>query len=299
NLNSQGDVIVAPTATVNIAGGAIHYDAGYINTTKLITAAGTEVDIADANPNQIYVGIATTATVTQPRWGVTTTYANAGGNPTTTYQPAYIEGKDAGTLNLTASKFILDGTVDGQVTQGINQRLPTVLSPLPSGTLYRAYDQVPLAGTLIIGDQSKASGTLQPLLGDVTIELQDVLPGLMAAGFNPSQDTLPASYSTSILRPDLAGPHGVGNVEIFSGGTITLPTNAGMNLPAGGSFLLDANAVKLLSSINVPSGTISATAELTQPPGSTQQSGTPTLTVGPGVELSARGTWVNDSVALN
>jgi filamentous hemagglutinin family protein len=300
SLNSQGDVIVAPTATVNIAGGAIHYDAGYINTTKLITAAGTEVDIANADPNQIYVGIATTTTVNRPRWSVTTIYPNAGGNATTTYQPAYTEGKDAGTFSLTASKFILDGTVDGQVTQGLYQRLPTAPGVLPTGTLYRAYDQVPLTGTLIVGDATIGStGNLQSLLGDVTLGSQNVLPGLMAAGFNPSQDPLPASYSTSILRTDLIGPQGVGNLEIFSGGTVTLPASTSLSFPAGGSLRLRANTVDLLGSIDAPSGAISATAELTDPPGSTHPSGTPSLTVGAGAELTAHGTWVNDSVALN
>ncbi|MGH8209835.1 MAG: filamentous hemagglutinin N-terminal domain-containing protein, partial [Steroidobacteraceae bacterium] len=305
-LQSQGDVIVAPSATVNIAGGALHYDAGYSNTTKLITAAGTLVDIANADPNQVYTGIATSSTVSHPKWGVTTTYPSSAGNPTTTYQPAYTEGKDAGTLNLTASKFIFDGTLDGQVTVGTYQRLPTaaVIPPQPTDPslplIYRPYDQVPRAGTLVIGLGTNSSGGApQPFVGDVTIASQSVLPGLMAGGaFDPTQqDPLPASYSASILRPDLVGPQGIGNLEIFSEGKVTPPAGVRLSFPAGGTLGITANTIDLLGSVDVPSGTITAVAEQTSalPLGALES----TLSVGPESELTARGAWVNDSVSLN
>lgn len=301
SLQSQGDVILAPNATVNIAGGAINYDAGYINTTKLVTAAGTLVDIANADPNQIYTGIATTATVSHPKWGVTTTFPDAAGSPTTTFQPAYTEGKDAGTLNLTAAQFIFDGLLDGQVTRGIYQRLPTVPGPLPASTLYRPYDQVPLAGTLVIGNDFRPSGELQSLLGDVSIDSQTVLPGLMAAGFDPTRDEpLPDSYSASILRPDLIGQQGIGNLQLVSSGKVTLPASMRLSFSADGSLAIDAESIDLLGSIDVSSGTLSAVAEQTLVAQNRNLTvSLPELTVGPGSELTARGAWVNDSVALN
>ena len=48
--------------------------AGYLNTTKLITTTGQIVDIGSANPNVLYRGIANSSTVSDPKWGTSTTY---------------------------------------------------------------------------------------------------------------------------------------------------------------------------------------------------------------------------------
>ena len=47
NLTSSGDVIVNNDAVIDISGGSIDYQDGYISTTKLLTDYGRIVDISD------------------------------------------------------------------------------------------------------------------------------------------------------------------------------------------------------------------------------------------------------------
>ncbi|HEY4209979.1 MAG TPA: filamentous hemagglutinin family protein [Steroidobacteraceae bacterium] len=301
SLKSQGDVIVAQGATINVAGGAIHYDAGTINTTKLVTAAGTRVDIANADPNVLYTGIATTTgTVAHPTWGVTATF------PTPTavgeYQAAYTEGKDAGSVVMLAPKFVLDGTINGSVNRGQYQRKPDTPLNVSGGAqqlLYRQFDQVPLAGTLIVGNSAEAANSLPKLLlGSVSIEPTLVLPSLTAGHFDPATDPLPDSYGASVLRPDLLGPGGIGNLQVLSEDKVSLAAGAVVSVPAGGSVKVVAADVDLLGSIDAPAGTISVLAEQTALPVQ-DPNALFSVHVGPSSSLTARGAWVNDGLQFN
>jgi len=312
SLQSQGDVVVAPGATLDVAGGAIHYTAGYLNTTQLVTTGGTLVNISQADPDQLYTGIASpTTTVSDPKWGVTTTYANPG-SAGYDYQPAFVEGMNAGTVTLLTPRFVLDGTIDGQVTVGQYQRLPQqpsadwALNALTgqSSELYQPYDQVPLPGTLIVGEAvplvTSQSGP-ELLSGNVIFANETVLPELTAGGgFNPATDPLPASYTASVLRPELFGAQGIGNLKIYSDDSVTLPAGVHLEIPTGGGLAITANTVDVQGSVDAPGGTISMDAESTAPsPYPLTAEELPSIDIGAGAGLIARGAWVNDSVELN
>ena len=320
SLQSQGDVVIAPGATINISGGATHYTAGYLDTTELVTTTGQLVNIAQANPDLLYSGIAaTTTTVSDPKWGVTNTYAMAGVGSSTNYQPAFTEGADAGSVTLIAPRFVLDGTINGQVTVGPYQRLPDIVNPAnwpenivasedagtpQSDELYRPYDEQPAAGTLILGDANNPTvgvGGPEFLLGNVTFAPETVLPALAAGGtFNPAIDQLPASDTASVLRPDLFGPDGIGNLQIYSDGSVSLPANVHIGLPTGGSLSITANSIDVQGSVNAPGGDITMVAESTAPsPTSPDLAQLPGIQLGPDAQLTALGNWVNDSVLLN
>ena len=144
-IQSHGDALLAPGSEVDVAGGQIQYTPGYLNTTRLLTAQDQIVGIGSANPNVIYKGIALTVTVSDPKWGVSKTYSSVQG----TYAPGYVEGKDAGTLSLSAPAFVFDGAVNASTVAGIYQRQPD--QSVPEGDLYRPYNQVPQAATLLVG----------------------------------------------------------------------------------------------------------------------------------------------------
>ena len=290
-IQSHGDIVLAPTSVVDVAGGKIQYTSGYLDTTKLITATGQIVDIGSADPDVLYTGIANTATVSSPKWGVSNTYAAT----PEAYAPGYVEGKDAGTLSLLAPQFIFDATVQAGTVAGLYQRLPD--QSVPAGDLYRAYDQVPQAATLVIGSPG-ASGT-DFGTGNVIVASNLVLPGLQnsdGSAFNPLTDPLPASYTASVLRPQLLGAQEFGNVSIYTNGKFLQPADMAIALPAGGSFAVYAGLIDIEGKIDVPGGTITAMAEPTA-------AGDPTssafaLILGPQAALTARGEWVNDNPLL-
>ncbi|MFM9776351.1 hypothetical protein ACKI1Z_42505, partial [Streptomyces galilaeus] len=85
------------------SGGWRSYAAGYIYTSQLVTSDGRVIDIADADPNDSYVGVVNGFTASQPHFGLTQTYSNALIRGTH-YQVAYDEGRDAGALAVIGSK---------------------------------------------------------------------------------------------------------------------------------------------------------------------------------------------------
>jgi filamentous hemagglutinin family protein len=290
-IQSHGDAILAPGSTVDVAGGEIQYTAGYLNTTKLITTTGQIVDIGQANPNVTYAGIANTATVSSAKWGVSNSYAVTQGS----WSPGYVEGKDAGTLSISAPQFIFDGNVNASVVTGSYQRAAD--QAVAAGTLYRSYDELPKAATLIIGSPGGAASDF--VVDNVTLTSSEVLPGLTAADgspFDPLSDALPSSYTSSVLRPALIGADGFGNVDIHTDGEYLQPADVSLALPADGSFGVYANVVDIEGKIDVPGGSITAISEPTAGTTSTADYG---LILGPQAALTARGAWVNDSLLLN
>lgn len=294
-VESQGDVILAPSSMLDLAGGAIDYTGGYMDTTELRTASGQLVNIGSASPEVPYSGIANNAVVSDAKWGTSSTY----GVTQSTYQPGYIQGYNAGTLNLTAPAFVFDASVDGKATAGLYQTVPageidsTIIANEPDPVL-GLYNEAPQGATLNIGGGSSA-GFL--VVNNVTIASGQVLPALRNADgtpFNPLTDPLPASYTASILSPDLFGPDGFSYVRIETDGSYEQPAGEPLQLPAGGSFSVTASTIDVQSSIDIPAGSISLAAENTVPDVSESVS----LSLGPTVSLIASGEWVNDNPVL-
>ncbi len=275
-IQSNGDAILAPGSMIDLSGGQIQYTGGYLNTTKLLTAQGQIVGIESANPNVIYAGIANSATISDSKWGSSTTYAAIQPH----YSPGYVEGRSAGTMDIIAPQFILDGSVNAATSAGLYQRLP---------------GQLPLPATLNIGVRAAAGNDLG--VQNVTLAPGEILPTLQNADgspFNPVTDPLPAAYTTSILRPELLGSQAFGNVSIHTNGKFLEPAGIAVQLPVGGSFGAFAKVVDIEGQIDAPGGSITAVAE----PTFTAYGTNPpefALAVGAAASLTARGEWVNDN----
>jgi filamentous hemagglutinin family protein len=299
NIQSQGDVILAPQSVVNVAGGAINYAAGNYSTTKLLTASGQVVDIGSADPNVVYAGIVSANTLIDPKWNLSGVPVLLPGN-NGTYQNAYVQGMDAGTLAIATPRFILDGTIDGAATAGYYQRQPE--SALPAyGALYHYYDQFPQAAGLVLGvpgGQNQANY----LLGNVGFGAAPVLMSLQNAdrtAFDPLIDPWPVAQTTSLLRPELLQGGQVGSLTVASNGQLLLPAGDQITLPADGSLTITARAIDIEGTVEIPAGSVILNAVSTNPGG---QGGTPPgnlLQLGTQGILSVAGAWINDSAALN
>jgi filamentous hemagglutinin len=301
SIQSQGSVIVSPSATLDVAGGSIQYTGGYIDTSDLLTLWGQTIPVASASPDLPYAGVVNTATTTDTKWGVTQTY-----NTTSSYySPGYVEGYDGGTLDLTAPAFILDGTVQASTVAGIYQTKPTTAEPTSAagwatsawidGSMYRPYDEVPEAATLEIGEPNTGIGGSR-VVGNVTIAPGDVLAGLTntdGSPFNPLTDPLPVDFTTSTLQPSVV--NAFGNVVIYSEGKLVEQNGVDLSLSAGGSFIAEAGNVDIEGGIDVPAGDISLEAEPAADIGTPSPA---TLVLGAGGSLIADGEWINDSKTI-
>ncbi len=300
NIQSQGDVILAPGSQINVSGGYIQYTGGYLDTSVLLTQWGQTVPIAAANPDLPYAGVINDASTTDDKWGVTQTYQTT----PSYYSPGYVQGMDAGTLDLSARAFVLDSTVSASTVVGPYQTQPTTVEPATAagwstspwlqGSMYRPYDQVPEGATLQIGTPGGNGADL--IVDNVTIIPGEVLPGLQNADgstFNPLVDPLPATFTTSTLQPGIVDEFE--NVSIYSDGKLIEPSDVALSLASGGSFSAQAANIDIEGGIDVSAGTISLTAEPTY----TDQFDPDTVfTLGAGASLTAMGAWVNESKAL-
>jgi filamentous hemagglutinin family protein len=291
-LQSSGDVIVADGATLDLSGGVLRFLDGNLITSQLLGEDGRLYDMANADPERRYVGVADVVTVDFVKWGISNTYTGFGAAARGTFEAGYVEGRDAGTLNILAPRVIFDGRVIGNTTVGRYQRLPA--AQLPAGAT-RPRNQLPRGASLVFGNATPVSGggaAPNYLLGPVVIGDGLVLPGLLNdAGqpFDVSVDAWPSRLTTSRIRPQLLGDGAGAQLAVFANGRIRLTAEGGVSVPAGGSLALTGSGVDVLANVVAPGGSIAFTAR----PTVTDETATG-IVLGPGVQLLARGGWIND-----
>ncbi|MEW6437322.1 MAG: filamentous hemagglutinin family protein [Pseudomonadota bacterium] len=299
---SGGEVITVPGSILNMTGGYIHYLGGMIATTRLLDASGNIVNIANADPNDTFIGFAGQFSVDHAHWGITDDYSATlllGGY----YQPDYIQGGNGGAFDIQpiagyasyqpkspTGAVILDGEILAASETGLHQ--------VQSGDL-------PKGGSLTIGSTSTSNSTQNFVIADQGMQLDAIAPD-----FNADTSLVtPASQAMSLSDPNnvlytstLSAP--ILNAADFSSitfyGSENLAVDAPLKVQPGGSISLNSGAVQVNADLTAPGGAISIVGE-----GYAIQTGstgyTPALlfagdvTVGAGVTISAAGQWVNDA----
>jgi filamentous hemagglutinin family protein len=305
SINFNGtQVIVRSGAELNLDGGYVAYQPGWITTPNLVASNGQIYNIADADPDLTYVGFAGQYNVVDNRWGVTTDYSNPLLAGATRWDSGFAVGGNAGTLNIvTGDALVLDGQISAQAYAGRNQ--------VAQGTQ-------PSGGTLDIS-VSGASNTngvvIAPsiLLQQSVAPLEQIDPSFQAntpwstvlsdedpAGTNPYDLSrwVPVSanlvqqggFSTLNLGPT-ATNEGLGLEILEQPGTV-------LSVQPGGSIGFTANAIDILGELSAPSGAITLTASngnFADPASLTGAVLPEGITVGSGAVLSTAGLWVNDA----
>ncbi len=229
NLVSAGDVVAVNGSTINVSGGWLDYQSGIVATTRLLGTDGHLYDIANADPNLTYVGIAGGITITHPRWGVTETFSTPLVSSTDQrFEQGYLDGRSAGSIAVTANKMVLDGTLLGNSVSGPRQR--TINANVDSS--------VPLGGSL----------TLQ------------APPDTSSSVFytNAIQDNLTFVTDHAILTPDQAlalsdGTLSLSDPSIDRGQTLLLPVDI---FSAGGFTTFSTEVSTQLAGTNAVASTV-------------------------------------------
>jgi filamentous hemagglutinin family protein len=291
NLLSRGDAILERGSTIDISGGSINFAGGHINTSNVIGADGKVYDISRAIADRSYVGVTNsgTHTVFDRRWGVTRTYFTGGTQGR--YEQGYVEGKDAGTVQIIGSQTVLDGAIRAETVAGRYQR--ELSGTVNASALYRPYDELALSGTLILGKTSASGDQADFAVGDVTIA--NGAFSALAADFDPLTDSLGDIGSTVVLRSDLFGADRVGNLTLRANGAVTIAPDANVTLSSGGAMNVTAGAIDVGGSVTSHGGQIALTAR----PTFTTPELDDGLVVRSGARLDTSGTWVNDAANAN
>lgn len=313
SLNSSGSVIVSPGAMLNVSGGQIEWQAGYVKSSILVGANGQLSPISAANPNLPYVGTLDSINQSDPHWGSTAYFTLPGYDPRGVYQPAYVQGEDAGTVSIVAPAFVLDGSIQGGAVRGpLQVNPPQPVDAIPAGELYRYADQVPLGGQLILGNPQTAAEALTrdvnataEVLQGLTFSSAQVLPGLTGTAggaFDPSVDPLPSGFVSS-LRPGLVGGSGVSQLDVYAEGRITVPAGTTLDPGAGGSVTLVGGQVNVSGGIAASDGSVTLESLPTLVYGaglgrSATTSPATQLDLAAGASIDVSGTWVNQEPSL-
>lgn len=216
-------------SVINVAGGNVNFLPGFVPTTLLLGADGRIYNMANANPNMVYVGVANQFTVDHSRWGITETWS------TQTYSPGYSQGSAAGNVSVTTDIAALQ--------QG------TIYFGSVAGAYQIADGQLPSQGSFSlttpsnvqIGSSASSDYTAE---GPVTVLSDQTLSnyGLSALSIT-SNDLVVSSGSTLNLAPG-------GSFSAVTGGAIDI---AGTITAAGGAVSLDVDRIRAAEIFNAGS----------------------------------------------
>ena len=291
NTSGGGTVVISAGATVNLTGGTVTYGAGEVPQSYVQAADGQIYNINDAPGDLVYTSIYTGETFDHARWNIKDTFDNPLLTPSEIYEPAYTIGRDAGTLTVSATTGILDGTVDAGVTTAPNQtaaRPATITDPF-----LLAQNVTPQAGVLLVGDYvGGAYGN--PFTSSVYFGAPfSGGPFSGGGGGTPPvltavPDTLTGTISvdTGALSND-----GFSRVTFSTAGDITVA--APITLTNGGAITLSGTTIEVNADITAHGGQITLTnLELVSAPQAINATAG-SITLSSGVTLDASGQWTN------
>jgi filamentous hemagglutinin family protein len=284
-------ISIADSAVLDFSGGWVRYQAGYTHTTRLVTADGRLVDIANADPNESYVGIASGFTEQLPQ--LSRRFASVRAN-NLVYQEGYSEGRDAGSLSIIAPTLNLDGTLHGEAVAGSRQ---VAAGKAASGA------------SSLTGDVRKIQASTNELPAGGLLRVSALLGGNIVVG--GSGDGLP--NGTIHLSDSMLSAAGLSGLSLQTSGGIDFTAGSSLTMAPGGAVSLDAGrTISFSGEIDAAGGSIAAQTyyfaegsiyttdddfslgDLVSEP-DTSQPGMFDVVVNPSAVLSVRGRWMNDS----
>ena len=287
------EVVTQAGAAINLSGGSLDVQTGFLNQTWLRGADGQIYNANTAPANVIYTGVYTGFDVTHPRWGANTTesYASPLIAPQRVLQNGYTVGRDAGRLSISAPTAVLEGDVIANVYTG-----PVQTQARPSGlTDGYALSQFAIAraGSLTLG-QYTGIGRADAFASDVVIGAVDDITTALKVG-----DALDASRKNTVwIDATRLSGFGLGEIDLATRDDITV--RGDLRLDNGGRLNLIAPVVDLEGNITVRGGTVNISNLFLQagnqsPIALLRSDDMSSLTLGAGAKIDVRGLWVNGS----
>ncbi|MDH4459696.1 MAG: filamentous hemagglutinin family protein [Nevskia sp.] len=309
-----GEVIGRENSVLNLSGGYIHYLGARLETTRLVAANGSVVDIGNADPNVRYVGFAGQAIEAHPRWNLDQRYVNPllSALLGSRYEADDIWGGDAGVLTVAGQNgTLLASTVEGRAYAGRQQ----VISR-----------QQPLGGGVTFGGSytSVLYPSTSPVTAGLSYRLAERLPGMpFGDGFGAGTVLTPRGADAG--NRDDAGwwvtvpvatlrDGGISRLRVLAdvaeavdlGGEIVVDAGTNVAVPSGGSIELSGSRVRVEGDLVAHGGSITLQATgRTYNVGSTTAALTPAdqeaprgdIVIANGATLDVSGQFVNDAGA--
>jgi len=250
------DVVTRAGSQINLSGGTLAVQDGYINQSWLRGADGRLYEVSRAPGDLLYTGIYQGFEEHSARWGQTNYYYNPLIAPQRRFEQGYTLGRNAGSLVVATGSAVLDGQLVGEVYQSERQ----TEAPVTGLDGYKQLQNARAQGAqLVIGEQlpgylkaTKDIGfSLKPVMEQVSVQ-----SGAGGDSANVSLDD-PLDLSRQgqlVLDSDLLASFGLGGLTIAASEQVLV--NAALNMADGGEVTLYGPKVQVNADITAHGGQI-------------------------------------------
>ncbi len=263
DLTSSGDVVIKNGAKINISGGYVDYQDGYINSTKLLDDYGKIVDISDADPKQHYASIFGVIKQMHKKWGVEEVWNILDEIGSGQFEQGYRQGLAAGAVNIKTPRLSWNGDLIAGSSSGLYQRRP---ADHPDGGSF-LFDSTAYSSSVFQDVRFQTEKDL------VTIGLDDPFP---KTGDNKPQ--------ALVLPTQLTNQSGAQQVTVKTRGEAAVASGTKIEMMPGSEFSIQAGKIDVDGQVRSPAGTIDLAIV----------DSLSTIKLGGTASLDVSGRWVND-----
>ena len=299
------DVVTQAGSSINLSGGTLNVQSGFINQTWLKGTDGRLYEVSRAPGEQRYTGVYKGYEDKHERWGEKATgyYYNPLIGQQRRLENGYTVGRDAGLLVIGTKSAVIEGDIAGDTFHGSHQT-----QAAQAGLDGYEQSQVAVArgGQLVVGSYGtlydKSTGLMHRKLdtaGVKDVVLSDTAERI-AAGLDLTAALPAARQDTLILDTTLLNGFSLGAVRIAAANAITV--DAALTLGNGGDIALYGPKLGVNADLTAHGGSIRLGDTLAQASTNylddTTQITTPEgvragVAVAQGVTLDTRGLWSN------
>lgn len=205
NLMSQGAVVLNSDSTIDVSGGEITYEGGFVATTKLLSN-GRVVDISEADPSIVYDGILGVYTQADRKQGL----IFREGRPVSSrfWESGYTAGRDAGNVTIAGYNMRVEGDIVSNTVAGRYQTTPATS---PSGgtlniglprDLGAFIDNLAPSVALTAGQMGQQAADVK--LADIEVEFRMELANALRVQLQTDNPDLTDDELAEALRAELA-----------------------------------------------------------------------------------------------
>ncbi|MCK6190603.1 filamentous haemagglutinin family protein [Pseudomonas sp. EYE_354] len=302
------EVVTQKGAQINLSGGTVDVQDGYIQQTWLKGPDGRLYELSNAPGDILYSGFYKGYEDTSKRWGQTDYYYNPMIARQRRFESGYTVGRDAGKLVVGTTSAVLEGQVVSDVFQGDRQ---TQAPNINLDGYQQSQKAMAQRAQLIIGGYTpvynKSTGTLRYALTGIADEvLIDRNTQKIADGLDLTT-ALPADrQGKMVLDSDQLNGYQLGAIkvgvtnQIKAGVTQQITVKGALNVADGGEITLFGPVVNLNANLTAHGGSINAGNILNQVNLNAGNAlddvilaGSGRVDVAAGVKLNASGRWNN------
>mgnify|MGYP003869011071 CR=1 FL=1 len=259
---SSGDIVIRAGGSVDFSGGGLRYGASAGGTTKLLCVRKI-YDLREAPQWVAYDAVLGGHEVRYTRHGISEIFKGlfcGGSSPVMDWVPSYVEGADAGSMKLIASRIVLDGDLLGSVVTGpfqTEKNEPTN----ELGLLMARGRRAPRAGRVEIGDPQDSAfpQSIDRVVHEIVLAANlSSLP----EDFGPT-DPIPAYYGegrggpmATVLDASKFAAAGLDSLGLYANTLVKTSPDASLVLAPGGSLAMKARSIQHFGNIEVPAGSV-------------------------------------------